>query len=251
VQTLAHPVETIAYGPLPDQFGDLRLPEGAGPFPVAILLHGGYWRERWLRDTTEPLAIDLARHGVASWNLEYRRVGRSGGGWPTTRDDAVAGADALAGLPPRLPVDPARVVLVGHSAGGQLALRVAAAMRVRPRLVVVLAGITDVEDAAARSLGSEGNATRDYLGGMPAELPEDYADASPLRALPLGVPQLIVQGGRDGDLVEMSRRYAEAAAAAGDEVELLEDPAADHFDVIDPAHPLWTTVRARIAAALA
>jgi acetyl esterase/lipase len=253
VQRLRHGVATYSYGPLPDQIGDLRTPHGTGPFPVAVLLHGGFWRERWLRDTTESLAIDLARRGIASWNLEYRRVGASGGGWPVTLQDVVAGIDALGGFETLQPLDLERVVFLGHSAGAQLALRAAVETRVRPRLVVSLAGITDVETAARLSIGSEGNATAAFMGGLPDELPGAYADASPLRRLPLGVPQLVVQGGRDdiSELVEMSRRYANAVGPAGDEVELMELPEADHFDVIDPAFYAWELVAGRISSALA
>jgi acetyl esterase/lipase len=256
-QRLELPFDVVPYGAEPDQIGDLRLPlAGEEACPVAVLLHGGFWRERWQRDTIEPLAIDLTRRGFATWNLEYRRVGPHGGGWPTTCHDVAAGIDTLVELAAQHPLDLARVTFVGHSAGAQLALWAvarhgASAPRVRPGLVVALAGICDLEEAARRSLGSTGNATADFMGGMPAERREAYAAASPLRALPLGVPQIVVQGGRDdiAGLVELSRAYARAVEAAGDPVDLVELPDAGHFDVIDPTSEGWARVVAWIYGA--
>jgi acetyl esterase/lipase len=112
------------FGPDPSQAGDLHLPSGPGPFPVAVVLHGGYWQTRYGKLVTRPLAADLARRGWAAWNLEYRRLGPGrggGGGWPMTFDDVAAGIDHLGELgDPRL--DLTRVAALGHSAGGQLAL---------------------------------------------------------------------------------------------------------------------------------
>ncbi|HEY1478862.1 MAG TPA: alpha/beta hydrolase [Gaiellales bacterium] len=256
-QRLELPFDVVPYGAEPDQLGDLRLPHaGDAPFPVVVLLHGGFWRERWQRDTIEPIAIDLTRRGFATWNLEYRRVGPHGGGWPSTCHDVAAGIDRLVELAVQHPLDLGHVTFVGHSAGAQLALWAvarhgASAARVRPGLVVALAGICDLEEAARRSLGSEGNATADFMGGLPDERREAYAAASPLRALPLGVPQIVVQGGRDdiAGLVELSRAYARAVEAAGDPVDLFELPDADHFDVIDPTSEGWTRVAAQISGA--
>ncbi len=115
----------IAYGDGEDQVGDLWVPDGPAPWPVAVLLHGGYWRARWGRDLMDGLAADLAARGFAAWNLEYRRVG-AGGGWPATFDDVAAGLDAVADLDG---VDPGRVAVVGHSAGGHLALWLASRTR--------------------------------------------------------------------------------------------------------------------------
>ena len=244
VQRLDHPFEPRAYGPLPDQFADLRLPAGEPPYPVAVLLHGGFWRERWLRDTIEPLAIDLARRGYATWNVEYRRVGRSGGGWPATCEDVAAAVDALADLD--APLDLTRVVVVGHSAGGQLAAWLAhrrgldAEARVRPAVVVSLAGVVDLAEGARRGLGDTGNPVASFLGGYPDEVPERYEAASPLANVPLGVPQVVVQGLEDSpDFVDLNRGYVAAARAAGDRVAHLEPAGANHFTVITPASEAW------------
>jgi acetyl esterase/lipase len=249
LQRLEYPYQTIAYGPTRDHVAELRLPAGDGPFAIAVLLHGGFWRERWERDTIEPLAIDLARRGYATWCLEYRRVGPLGGGWPTTCFDVAAGIDYLAELADEHRLDVGRVVFVGHSAGGHLGLWAVkrrgapAPPRVRPALVVSLAGVHDLVEAAWRCLGDTANAASDFVGAG------SYVDASPAEQLPLGVPQLVVQGDADGpDFLDLSRLYAAAARAAGDEVELIELPGADHFDVISPESAAWSPVAERIEA---
>lgn len=243
----------LAYGDHPDQVGNLHLPVGAGPWPVVVLIHGGFWRWGWDRTLMTRLAHDLAGRGFAAWNIEYRRVGQDGGGWPGTLEDVAAAADAVAGLEG---VDASRVATVGHSAGGQLAVWLAARHRlpagapgagpaVRPRVAISQAGVVDLAAGAADRLGD--GACAALLGGTPAEVPERYAVASPAALLPLGVPQLLVHGGRD-DIVPpaQSRAYAEAAAAAGDDVELIELPDADHSDVIEPEHAAWAQVVERL-----
>lgn len=251
------PFELIQYGPdVRDNVADLRLPaEGDGPFPVAVFVHGGFFRERWERDTIEPLAIDLARRGFATWNVEYRRYGPFGGGFPTTCDDLAASIDHLAELAETQPLDLDRVVLVGHSAGGQLVLWAAKRggvdrpPRVQPNLIVALAPLGDVVEAARRGVGDTGNGVADFLGAAPEAEPERYAAASPLEVLPLGIDQLVVQGRLDNtpDLVDLSHRYVEAARAAGDEVEFLELDDADHFDLIVPSSAAWAAVLERFA----
>jgi acetyl esterase/lipase len=244
------PPRQIAYGDHPDQVGNLHLPAaGDGPGPAVVLVHGGFWKWGWDRTLMTPLARGLASRGCAAWNIEYRRVGQEGGGWPGTLADAAAALDALADLDE---VDAARVVTVGHSAGGHLALWLAgrhripagqpgAGPRVRPRGAVSQAGVADLVRGAEERLG--GGACQALLGGEPAEVPERYAVASPTALLPLGVPQLLVHGLLDANVPpSQSRDYAEAARAAGDEVELVELAAADHFDVIEAADPAWGTV---------
>jgi acetyl esterase/lipase len=240
------PARQIAYGDHPDQVGNLHLPDGAGPFPVVVLLHGGFWRWGWDRTLMTPLARDLAARGLAAWNVEYRRVGQEGGGWPATLEDAAAALDHVGMLEE---VDASSVVTAGHSAGGHLALWLAARGRVRPVGAVSLAGVADLARGAAANLGD--GACQGLLGGTPDEVPERYAAASPAALLPLGVPQLLVHGGRD-DVVppEQSRDYAPAARAAGDEVELVELAGADHFDVIEPGHAAWGVVTGWLQARL-
>jgi acetyl esterase/lipase len=230
------------YGSHFHQFADLHVPPGEGPFPVAVLLHGGFWREQHTLDLMEPHARDLVRRGWAAWNVEFRRVGEvSGGGYPVTLEDAAAAVDALAGL--GAPLDLDRVVAIGHSAGGQLALWAAVRPDARVRFagVVAQAGVLDLR-AAERDPDGEA-AIAIFLGGPAAEVPERYADASPIERLPIGVPQLLVHGDADVRVpVDTSRRYAEAARAAGDDVELVLRPGEDHFVHLDTAGGAWADV---------
>jgi dipeptidyl aminopeptidase/acylaminoacyl peptidase len=235
------------YGPHFHHFGDLHLPlmEGAplaGRLPVAVLLHGGFWREQFTLDITDDLARDLARRGWAAWNAEYRRVGEvSGGGDPQTVEDVGAAVDALATIDAPLDLD--RVVVIGHSAGGMLALWAAGRRdgAVRVAGAVSLAGVTDLREADVRAIGD--GAVAELMGARAGEAPERYAAASPIERVPLGLPQLLVHGDADDRVpVDLSERYAEAARAAGDDVELVVLPGEDHFVHLDPSGRAWETV---------
>jgi dipeptidyl aminopeptidase/acylaminoacyl peptidase len=220
----------VAYGPEPLQFGDLRVPPGAGPFPLAVVLHGGYWQATHNLIHTGHLCRALAEAGIASWNVEYRCVGVPGGEWPGPREDLDR---ALAYLP-RLPVEhDGRTVLVGHSAGGQLALWAAKHAQLP---VVALAPVSDIRDAAARR-GPESAPAR-FMA------PEHYQDGSPMELLPLGVPQIVIHGTEDDDVpFEMSVRYVEAARG---EAELVTLDGTGHFEPIDPQAPAFQHTLAAI-----
>lgn len=247
------PAQSLAYGGHLDQLGHLHLPAGDdGPWPCVVLLHGGFWRVGWDRTLMTPLAEDLARRGLAAWNVEYRRVGQAGGGWPGTFEDVAAAIDHLAELEQ---VDHTRVGTCGHSAGGHLALWLAgrqllpagapgADPRVRPIAAVAQAGICDLERAWRDGLGN--GATRDLLGARD-DVPERYAVASPAALAPLGVPQVLVHG-TDDDTVpaSQSRDYA----ALDPQAELVELAGTDHFDVIDVRHEAWVGVAGRLARML-
>jgi acetyl esterase/lipase len=231
--------QTHAYGSDPDQVADLLLPDRAGPHPVAVLLHGGFWRAAYTRTLMSAMADDLADRGWASWNVEYRRVG-TGGGIPETLTDVRGAIEALAGLD--TPLDRGRVMVIGHSAGGQLALSCAGMPSVS--LVVSLAGVCDLMSAESARLGN--GAVREFVGGGPAERPAAYAAADPLAALPTGARVLLVHGDADNRVpIAQSRAYHVAAVRAGDPCELLELPGVDHFAVIDPRTPTWRAIAAR------
>lgn len=242
--------ERHPYGRARGQFCELFHPEGDGPFPVAVVLHGGFWHAQYGRKETHALCADLVRRGWAAWNVEYRRLGAlSGGGYPQTLDDVAAAVDHLAEAPAHQAgmLDTARVVAIGHSAGGHLAawLATRTAPRVAVTGVVAQAGVVDLRMASALAL-SEGVVDR-FLGGTPAAVPERYAAASPAERLPLGVPVLLTHGARDATVPPaMSEAFAAAARAAGDDVELVVAPGENHRGHLDPANPLWQAVTAWI-----
>jgi acetyl esterase/lipase len=241
--------EHHAYGRARCQFGELFLPhDGHAPFPVAVVLHGGFWKAQYGRKQTRPVCADLVARGWAAWNVEYRRLGRlSGGGYPCTLDDVAAAVDHLAEVPAHDAgvLDRTRVVAIGHSAGGHLAAWLATREQARVAVtgVVAQAGVVDLRLASELRL-SNGVVQR-FLGGAPDDVPERYAHASPAERLPLGVPALLTHGGRD-DIVPpvMSERFADAARAAGDEVELVLEPGAGHYGHLAPENALWRAVTA-------
>jgi len=244
----------VAYGPHPDQFLELTLPAGQERAPVVVVLHGGFWRSAYGIDLARPLAADLAAAGFAAVAVEYRRVG-AGGGWPTTVEDVAAALDALPGLDAAARLDLDDVTVVGHSAGGHLAAWAAgrallppgapgAGPRVRVAAAVLQAGVLDLARADEQGLGR--GAVREFLGGPPD--PDVLALASPVALLPTGAAVLCVHGTGD-DVVppEQSERYAQAARAVGDRVEVRLVPG-DHMALIDPSGPAWTLVRDRVNA---
>jgi acetyl esterase/lipase len=234
VERAAWPVETVRYGDHPEQELDVRSPDGGASRRLAVVVHGGFWRARFTRATTEAIALDLARRGWTSCNVEYRRVG-AGGGIPETLEDVAAAIERAKTL-----FRPERLVVLGHSAGGHLALWAAGEGAVDA--AIALAGVSDLASAARAGLG-EGAAV-ELAGGTPEERPEAYALADPMRRLPPRVPTLLVHGDADDRVpVEQSRRYA---AAAGERCELLELPGAGHFEPIDPRGGAWEAVAARL-----
>ncbi len=248
---------TTAYGDHRDQVADLLVPAGQPPdagWPTVVLLHGGFWRERYRRELMAPLVDDLVARGYATWNVEYRRVG-GGGGWPATLTDVGAAVDHLAVLGDDVPLDLDRVTVVGHSAGGHLALWLAgrsqlpdgapgAGPAVIPCLAVGQAAVADL--VAGQALGD--GAVCDLLGGTHEEVVERYAIADPARLVGHRVSVVLVHGEDDDTVpVEQSRRYADAALVAGDDVRLVVLPGG-HDTVIDPASDLWAAAVASIVA---
>lgn len=240
----------LAYGRDPSQFLDLRLPAGNGPHPVVLNLHGGFWRAAYDLAHAGHLCAALTRRGVATCNLEYRRVGNPGGGWTGTFDDALAGFAFLGTIAREHALDLGRVVIAGHSAGGHLALWLGA-RKGEPRAVrgvVALAAVSNLRQAWELHLSND--AVVGLLGGTPAEVGEHYADASPSE-LAVGVPQRLVHGAEDDVVpIAMSRAYLEAKRGRED-VTLVEPPRCDHFDVIDPQSAAWPAVEGAVLALLA
>ena len=238
----------LLYGPDPNHFGDLRLPRGRGPHPVAVNMHGGFWRAQYDLAHAGHLCAALARAGIATWNMEYRRVGNPGGGWPGSFEDATLGFRFLETLAGRFPLDLERVVVMGHSAGGQMALCLAAH---QPSLrgAMSLAGVLDLRRAFELHLSRD--AVVEFLGGPPQRIAEHYLEASPLE-LAIKTPQRILHGRQDRIVpVEMSRHYAVEKRRRGEPVKLLEVERAGHFELIDPRSAAWKTVEAAVRELLA
>jgi acetyl esterase/lipase len=248
-------MQTIRYGTDASQFGELSLPAGAGRVPVVVVVHGGYWRSSYGLELGRPLAADLASHGVTAWNIEYRRIG-IGGGWPGTFNDVAAAMDSLTGkvneeADGRL--DLARVVVVGHSAGGHIAGWLAgrhrltagqlgASPKVRPVGYVAQAGVLDLVQAYQQRLGD--GAVEALMGGSPTQYPERYAVGSPYALLPFGVRGTLVHGLDDDTVpIDQSDRFALRAKETGDMVTEIRLPGVDHFDLIDPTTAAWAACR--------
>jgi acetyl esterase/lipase len=250
--------ETYRYGPDRSQRADLYLPLGAGPHPVMILVHGGSWHKRYGRVAMRGLAGDLVRGGWAVWNIEYRRLG-NGGGWPETFQDVAAAVDHLLELD--APIDLEHVSIIGHSAGGHLALWAAsrgkfpagapgALPQVVFRRAISQAGVADLA-GAYRSW--HGGAARALMGGSPEEVPERYAIGDPINHVPLDMPVLLVHGVSDQTVsVRLSRNYAQRTQSAGGQVELIEieGPVGSHRAHIDPRGPAWAAVTRWLAEPL-
>ncbi len=234
----------IAYGDEPLQFGDLRLPGGDGPHPLLLVIHGGYWKATTNLTHMGHACRALAGEGIATWSVEYRRVGDVGGGWPGTFDDAAHALAFAFDLARRFPIDTTRTAIFGHSAGGHLALWAAA--RVEVRGVVAAAAVSDLEKAWTRRAGD--GVVEALLGGAPDQVPERYAQASPIRLLPHGLPQTLVHGTEDKVVP-----FADSVAyvkAAGREARLVPLEGADHFEPVDPQAREWPLVVAEINRAL-
>jgi acetyl esterase/lipase len=245
----------IPYGPDPHQFGDLYLPSGAGPHPIAVFIHGGYWRARYDIGNAGGghMGWGLAAAGYAAWCLEYRRSGNDGGGWPGTFQDIAAGIAHLRVLAEPHALDLSRVTLSGHSAGGHLALWYAGTRRVQAQSeiavhnglpiarVVALAPVSDLRASSAS--GASNSAADEFLGGTPESAPDRFDNASPMALLPLGVMTRVLHGTRDSSVpYEMSEAYAAAARAAGDDIALTRLDGMEHFEVIDPKSEAWQSV---------
>jgi len=239
--SLRRPPQRHHYGTHPRQIADLHKPLSPGPHPVAVVLHGGYWQPPYTKLIMRPLCLDLVRRGFAAWNVEYRRLGKDGGGWPMTFDDVAAAIDHLEQLEDRN-LDLQRVTLVGHSAGGQLALWAGARPQLpngAPGADPALAAGSVLAMAAVTDLVRAGNAAKQLLGGSADEVPERYAQADPMRRIPLNIPVGLVHAHGDETVsVKRSREYADTARAAGADVSLIET-AGGHRDPIDPASAAW------------
>nr|WP_218852545.1 alpha/beta hydrolase [Spelaeicoccus albus] len=231
------------YGRHPAQFAELALPAASDADPpgrrIAVVVHGGYWRSAFDASLGMPLARDLASSGWAAWNVEYRRLG-AGGGWPATFIDVLAAMDMIGTWSTNvgsIGARPARIVLIGHSAGGQLAAWAARFRRVPIAGVVSQAGLLDLH--AAEELALSHGAVRELMGGPSSELPAEFAAADPSRAIPLDVPVRCIHARADADVpFAQSSEFVRRSTRAGGDARLAE-ASGDHYTLIDPAHADW------------
>ena len=259
------PDQRISYGTDSSQYGELRVPTGPGSHPVVVLVHGGCFKAAYAQASYFGQVGDaLKAKGIATWNIEYRRLGQPGSGWPGTYLDVAHGVDHLRAIAAQHKLDLRRVVIVGHSAGGHLAIWAAARTRVPKGSPLYLAnplpvrGVVDLAgpvDMTAHIREYEGlcqdSVITTLLGGTPSTVPDRYAQASPMALLPLGVPQVIVIGTHEDyvprDLVDA---YASAAAKAGDSVRTIIFPGAGHFEIASASQWTWPRIETAIRALL-
>ena len=251
-------VERFSYGPDPLQFVDLHRVSGAGPLGTVILIHGGYWRyDPTYFDGPTPMAKEFARLGFTTWQIEYRAMGARGG-WPETLQDVASAIDLLATVPDVSPgaglgvgLALGKVVTVGHSAGGHLAVwalgeSATGSLAVPLAGAVSLAGVVDLRLAERGNLGRR--AAANFLGGTSAEVPERFDAASPAEHPVPGLPVRLIHGTADDVVpVSQSEAYLAAALRAGQPA-TLETFDGDHFDIVDIHHPSWELTVAAVRA---
>jgi acetyl esterase/lipase len=260
VTALPHsePYIRASYGFGPIQVGELREPPGKGPFPVAVIIHGGCWTKGFATMAmTSAMATALQAKGFATWNIEYRQLGEDGAGFPGTFQDWGMALDHLRVLAKSEPIDLKRVIVVGHSAGGHAALWLAA----RPGLpkgsplrgddplpvtaAVDIDGPADLQALRPRQVSiCRAPVADNLMGGDPASAADRWSAGDPARRLPLHVHQLLVSSvvltAADADT------YAKAARAAGDKVDVLNLVDTGHHEPVAPGTPAWTKVEAFI-----
>ncbi|MFL6707177.1 MAG: alpha/beta hydrolase [Massilia sp.] len=258
------PSAIIAYGKAPSQYAELFRPAGKGPFPVAVLVHGGCWTKEYGGITQlRSLAGALISQGIAVWNVEYRRVDEAGGGYPGTYQDVNAAIESLGTQAKQQQLDVERVVAIGHSAGGQLVQWLAGRGRIAPtsplfqphflpvRQIISLGGLADLrrEEALIKS-----SCERDMidLTGLPsASRPDVFSDTNAAELMPNGSHTVLITGELDTvSPPRVAHDYAARATAAGDSAEVIILPRASHYDEVAPASPAFELVLPAIRAAL-
>lgn len=258
------PTQHVAYGPAPSQFAELFQPSGDGPFPVAVIVHGGCWTKEFGGITQmHNMAGALRQQGIAVWNVEYRRFDEEGGGYPGMYHDVGTALDRLRALAPERRLDLSRIVLVGHSAGGHLAQWAASRARL-PRssplyvadplpvpTVISLGGLADLRNEQSLIKTSCDRDMAQLAGTASAARPDIFADTSPAELLPAGVRTVLIHGEFDTiSPLRAGQAYARRAQAAGDHAEVIVLPGGSHYDEVAASSPSWTIVSAQIRKAL-
>jgi acetyl esterase/lipase len=240
----------LIYGSDPNQFMDLRVPASEHKrSPLVMNIHGGFWRAKYNLDHAGHLCAALTAKGLATANLEYRRVGNEGGAWPGTFSDVRSAYQYLIQNADKYDFDTRKVAVMGHSAGGQLALCLAA-HESQVRAVISLAGVVDLKRTYELHLSHD--AVVEFLRGTPAEVPEHYREADPMQLSIGKASQWLIHGASDDTVPSaFSRDYVARKQSARENVHLVEIAGADHFDLIDPRSNAWKQVEQTVLATLA
>jgi acetyl esterase/lipase len=234
---------TLPYGTDPNQFGEIRVPKALTPgktsFPIVMNVHGGFWRAKYDLKHAGHLCAALAAKGAVTWNIEYRRVGNPGGGWPGTFEDILKAWRYLAPLAKRYNFEMDHSAVMGHSAGGQLALCLAAHERT-VKSAVSLSGVVDLQKAFDEHLSND--AVVEFLGGKPSQVTDHYREADPMQ-LKISAKQWLFHGLAD-DVVPpyFSHNYVQTKKGQGEDAHVSEIAAAGHFDLIDPKSAAWPKI---------
>ena len=250
------------YGDHPSQFAELRFPNGKGPFPLLFVVHGGFWQSQYDLSHIGHLCAAFTSKGIITCNLEYRRIGDPGGGWPGTfQDISLATRHILQEMSKDSRFDHIRTAILGHSAGGHLALWLVGSHRIRKgsplhsdqkRIItraISLAGVSDLRLAWKTRLG-HGTVTR-LMGGTPDEHPDRYNAGSPIELLPMGARQILVHGIDDDTVpVSQSQTFVEKAEKLGDRSTLVKLYGIGHYELIDPESEAWPTVAVPVLSLL-
>ena len=258
------PTRHVAYGAAPSQFAELFQPAGDGPFPVAVIIHGGCWTKEFGGITQmRNMAGNLAGQGIAVWNVEYRRYDEEGGGYPGMYHDVATAMDSLRALAPQHQLDLSRIVLLGHSAGGHLAQWAGSRARL-PRssplyvadplpvpVVISLGGLADLRNEQALIKSSCDRDMAQLAGAASAARPDIFSDTSPAEMLPAGVHTVLIHGEHDNIApLRVGEDYARRARAAGDSAEVLVLPGGSHYDEVAASSPSWPLILTQVRKAL-
>lgn len=242
IKPVPAPDSVFYYGSDPNHFVHVRVPHGKGPHPVVFFIHGGFWWAKYDLAYAGHLCAALKQHGIATWNVEYRRVGVPGGGWPGAFEDVRSAYRGLLNSQPQdtTPLlDLNRICVAGHSAGGQLALCLAA-HEPGIRRAISLAGVVDLRRAWALHLSND--AVAEFLGGPPSKVPGSYGAASPAE-LPIRATQRLLHGAHDDSVpYELSADYVKRKKESGEDVELITFENTGHFELVDPESAVWSRV---------
>ena len=248
----------ISYGNDSSQFAELRFPNGKGPFPLLFVVHGGFWQSAYDLSHIGHLCTAFSSAGIITCNIEYRRIGNPGGGWPGTfQDISLATRNILQAMSTETRFDRTRTAIIGHSAGGHLALWLVGSHRISKdsplhndqkqeiRRAISLAGVSDLRSAWKQKLG-HGTVTR-LMDGTPDEHPDRYNTGSPRELLPTGARQVLVHGTADDIVpVSQSEAFVEKAEKLGDRPTLVKLDGIGHFELIDPESEAWSIVASAV-----